>query len=148
MDINFRLSELADRLRRPKLPVAELEWGGADVVITREEPVLNPDGFYPDPRFVVTEHALELSWLFEQLYAVFRDSKMIDYCTKYEFIGRLANAALRCLDGQPDADAKSLYWAVLVEANAMRFEMDNGKFGYLLVADGGTIYDDLRPALA
>jgi aldehyde dehydrogenase (NAD+) len=52
-------------------------WQGADVVITSKSPTIDEGGFYPAPRSVVTAHASELSWLFEQVRDIFM--KIDDY---------------------------------------------------------------------
>jgi hypothetical protein len=46
-------------------------WQGADVIITSKSPISDEGGFYPAPRYVVTFHAHQLSWLFEQIRDVF-----------------------------------------------------------------------------
>jgi hypothetical protein len=43
-------------------------------------------------RLVITEYSRELSWLFEQLRDIF--SGEIDYMSKYDFYGRLAQSAI------------------------------------------------------
>jgi len=99
--------------------------------------------FCPKPRFVVTKHALELSWLFESLRDIF--SPVLDGATKIEFYGRLANAANHYLAKaavQPHS-AQDLLFAVAHEAFAILDEMDEGEFHFLLVAVGNTIWDDL-----
>lgn len=118
-------------------------WGGADVVITDEEPNLSQDGFYPDPRFVVTQFSHELSWLFNTLKVVF--NPYIDGCSKIEFYGRLANMAERYqvrLHGEEEQE-QDLLNAVLHEAFSMLDEMEEGGFRFLVVAEGNTIFDDI-----
>ena len=46
----------------------------------------------PMRRLVVTQHAVELSWLFIQLRELYRDR--IDYISKYDFYGELAQKAI------------------------------------------------------
>ena len=48
-------------------------WQGADVVIVSQVPVVEEGGFYPAPRYVITSHATELSWLFEQVREIFME---------------------------------------------------------------------------
>jgi hypothetical protein len=74
----------------------EQHWGGADVVVTTEQPHYEPGGFYPEPRTVVTPHAGQLSWLFYQLRDIFFD--LYDGNSKIEMFGRLANAAVAYQD--------------------------------------------------
>lgn len=90
----------------------------------------------------MTEHALELSWLFEQLRDAFYAESRINGCTKIDFFGRLANAAIRCLECRPRASARLLCAAVYHEALAIYDEMENGSFGYFAVAPGNAIADD------
>ncbi len=117
------------------------EWAGADVVITSEPPQIEPGGFYPNPRFVVTPHAAQLSWLFFQLRDAFRS--LYDGNSKIELFGRLANAALRYqVKSQGLEDQRELCFAVLHEAYAILEEMEEGTFEYLSVAFGGMIADD------
>lgn len=97
MEIEFtkkkrELENLLQKLNISPVPKSE-EWGGADVGITSQKPKPWSGGFYSEPRYVVTPHAPELSWLFEQLQSVFSD--LLDGTTKIELFGRLANAALR-----------------------------------------------------
>ena len=71
-------------------------WQGADVVVTSKSPAIEEGGFYPTPRYVVTSHASELSWLFEQVRNIFMD--VVDYSyLKEEIFGRLGNTANRFL---------------------------------------------------
>ncbi|GAB4180561.1 MAG: hypothetical protein Kow00108_17020 [Calditrichia bacterium] len=139
------LERLAKLLEQKELPRAEGEWGGADVIITKESPPKKAEeGFYPEPRYVVTQHSLELSWLFERLRDAFYAEKRLDGCSKIEFFGRLANAALRCMRNSSDASAHILYAAVLHEAFAIYYEMEDGNFECLPIARGNEIVDDHR----
>jgi len=134
------LENLSERLNRAPIPKSK-DWGGADVVITSQKPESKGDGFYPEPRYVVTVHAPQLSWLFVQLRNVF--SVLLDGTTKIEFYGRLASAALRYqIKNKGNENQKDLLFAVLHEAFAMLDEMEEGKFEYLLIAGGNTIADD------
>ena len=138
------LQNLANDLKIPQIKRAKREWGGADVVITRkrETPENVGDDFYPDPRYVITEHAFELSWLFEALRDAFYAESMIDSCTKIEFFCRLANAANRFLGKNAHVTAHTLCAAVLHEAFAIYEEILAGEFQYLAVAWGNEIADD------
>ena len=78
-------------------------WQGADVVITTESPAIAKGGFYPEPRYVVTAYASDLSWLFEQIRDIFME--IDDYGNlKEEIFGRLGNTANRVLSKNPDAN--------------------------------------------
>ena len=89
------------------------EWGGADVIITKDVERINPDWVKNQPiviseqegepqrRLVVTEYSIELSWVFMQLRDIFGES--IDFYNKYHFYGSLAQSALDVIsenDGQ------------------------------------------------
>ncbi len=145
MDVNFQekkaaLDALLKKMRGEPIPTAK-EWSGADVTITSRQPEIQSGGFYPEPRYVVTPNAKQLSWLFYQLRDIF--TGLYDGTTKIEFFGRLANAALR-YQGKCKGEEKQydLLFAVLHEAFAMLDEMEEGTFQYLPVAVGNTIADD------
>lgn len=87
-------------------------WGGADVIITErmtndlkkwigDQPlVISFQSTVPMRRVVVTKHAIELSWLFIQLRELY--SKRIDYITKYDFYGELAQKAIDVINETND----------------------------------------------
>ena len=126
----------ATRLKRTR------EWGGADVVITRKKPEKTGGGFYPEPRYVITKYAFELSWLFEALRNAFYAESLLDGCSKIEFFGRLANAANRFLSKSTQITAHTLCAAVLHEAFAIYEEIMDGEFEYFEIALGNQIADD------
>jgi hypothetical protein len=70
----------------------------------------------------VTPFAGELSWLFESLRDAFGSS--IDFQSKYEFYGRLADAADRYSASTPEISqsAEGLLLTVLSEAKKMATE--------------------------
>jgi hypothetical protein len=117
-------------------------WQGADVVITNKPPVTSKDSFYPAPRYVVTSHAPELSWLFEQIRNVFIE--IDDYgFLKEEIFGRLGNSVNRFLAKNPEANASEALLAVMHEAFAIAEEIRDGEFSALMVTSGNQILDDL-----
>jgi hypothetical protein len=137
------LRQIEAQLANEPLPKAQQAWGGADVVIsTRPSPACGAEGFYPEPRRVVTAYAPELSWMFEALRDAFYAEDRLDGQTKIEFFGRLANAANRCLTRSADADARDLCAAVLHEAFAIFDEMEEGSFRSLPLTVGNEIADD------
>ncbi len=100
------------------------DWGGADVIIKskleeyikawleNQPVVISLQSSTPRRRAVITKHASELSWLFFQLKDIFAGE--IDYITKYDFYGLLAQSALDYLAKNEEAqDAKGLLLAVL-----------------------------------
>src|SRR4051812_48789104 len=89
--VREKLERLASAIASGSPHRAETLWGGADVVIdTSPHPPVH-DAFYPEPRYVITRFAPELSWLFEQLRDAF--TSLLDGASKIEFFGRLALAA-------------------------------------------------------
>ena len=117
-------------------------WQGADVVITNKPPIIQDGGFYPAPRYVVTSHASELSWLFEQVRNIFIE--IDDYgFLKEEIFGRLGNTANRFLAKNPEADTNETLLAVMHEAFAIAEEIRDGEFAALMVTSGNQILDDL-----
>lgn len=106
------------------------EWGGADVIIrdrTNEELeqwadedriILGLQKNIPKRRLVVTKHSKELSWLFEQLRDIFSDQ--IDYASKYDFYGALAQSAIDYInENKGNEDPQELLLAVLNTAKGM-----------------------------
>ena len=85
------------------------EWGGADVIISSQlndrikewqgdnHLIISFQETEPRRRAVITEYSKELSWLFYKLGGVFAEE--IDYVSKYDFYGLLAQSALDHLDG-------------------------------------------------
>ena len=51
-------------------------------------------------RLVITQHAIELSWLFIQLRELYRNR--IDYLSKYDFYGELAQKAIDIIQETAD----------------------------------------------
>jgi hypothetical protein len=145
-----RLCELAAQLAAGTSPASPEEWGGADVAIRAQPPKRPPDdGFGSGPRMVVTPHSHHLTWLVYQLRDAFYDQRLLDHVTKFEFFGRLANAALRYQSGCEGAEVRSdLLFAVLHESCAMLDELEDGSFQSLVVALGNTIADDLNDRVA
>jgi hypothetical protein len=137
-----KLNELAHQLAGGSIPEAPDEWGGADVVIRAKTPKKRTEpGFYPEPRSVVTPNSRHLTWLFYQLRDAFHD--ILDYMTKIEFYGRLANAALRYQSRCSGPEVRNeLLLAVLHEACAMLDEFEEGTFQCLAIAPGNAIADD------
>lgn len=65
------LLNLKTVLNNQILPKAKGEWGGAYVAIRKNKP-MKKQGFYPDPRYVITPFSHELSWLFNKLLRAVR----------------------------------------------------------------------------
>ena len=117
-------------------------WQGADVVITSKSPISDEGGFYPAPRYVVTFHAHQLSWLFEQIRDVFIEIEDYGFL-KEEIFGRLGNSASRFLAKNPETNSNEILLAVMHEAFAIYEEIRDGEFAALMVTSGNQILDDL-----
>ena len=124
---------LRSRVYAGRLPRSSRTWGGANVVIAS-----SPQSSHY--REIVTNSALELSWLFEQLVAIF--ASLIDSCSKSELYGRFELAANCALKVDPDASGYRLCSVVLDEAERILEEMALGQFTVLPVAIGVTIAHD------
>ena len=109
--VTAEVNALAERIRGGEIGREKL-WGGADVCIVRRPPKLEPGGFYPDPKFVVTKHASELSWLFVQLMEIFYQLGGDIAGWKYDFFGSLADAAEFAIQMGKDASPEELLLAV------------------------------------
>jgi len=84
------------------------EWVGADVIISSQlndriktwlgdQPlVLSLQKTEPQRRAVITKYSKELSWLLNQLKEIF--AREIDYISKYDFYGLLAQSAIDYLE--------------------------------------------------
>ncbi|MDR4496997.1 MAG: hypothetical protein MRK02_03585 [Candidatus Scalindua sp.] len=105
------------------------EWGGADVVISNrltsdikkwlgDQPlVISLQKTEPRRRAVITEFSKELSWLFYQLRDIFAEE--VDYISKYDFYGLLAQAAIDYLEvNQGNAKCNELLNAVIDKARS------------------------------
>lgn len=132
--MNQVISEELDKLqaeiesgRYAREAATATKWRGADVIIATEmdEEIANwldnqplVISFQELPamrRAVITEYARELSWLFHKLARVFQGE--LDYVSKYDFFGGLAQAAIACLDQSDDeCDCRQLLLAVLDDA--------------------------------
>ena len=145
MDSNFTekrsaLNYLFQRLLLTPVPT-DKEWGGANIVITSRQVNRASGSFYSQLRYVVTDDAKELSWLFSELQDIF--AQLYDSVSKLEFFGRLANTALRYQRiSKNDENQRDLLFAVLHEAFAILDEMESGLFEYFLVTPGNEIVDD------
>jgi hypothetical protein len=141
MNTFARLLSLSSEIASGRFGKSNL-WQGADVVVTSELPISTRAGFYPEPRYVITSHAAELSWLFEQIRNIYIEIE--DYgLLKEEIFGRLGNTANRFLAKNPDADICETLLAVIHEAFAVAEEIRDGEFATLLVATGNQVLDDL-----
>jgi hypothetical protein len=148
-DPQIRVIEELDSLS--KLVVSGLSgtakpWQGADVVVTNILKLgdTEVDSFYPSPRFVITDHVGEVSWLFEKLAHIFANQENYS-AWKEEFFGRLGNMANRVIGRDAKTSIIDIQLAILHEAYAIFEEIQSDWHHYLLIASGNTVYDDLIP---
>ena len=100
------------------------EWAGVDVIIKSKLDentikwvgdqlcVISLQNTEPKRRTVITKYSKELSWLFYQLKDIF--SERIDYISKYDFYGLLAQSAIDYLANNKDTkNSKDLLIKVL-----------------------------------
>lgn len=140
------LKRLNELIINKKFEKAKHLWGGADVAVVKEQPKTNPNGFYPDPFFVVSEKfSLEISWMFEQLRDAFYAENLIDGFSKIEFFGRLARAANRGILINAE-DCCIICIEILKEAQQIYGEITSNAFEVLPVGEGTIIADDLKKA--
>jgi hypothetical protein len=105
------------------------EWDGADVIISNtltsdimkwlgDQPlVISLQKTKPRRRAVITGFPKELSWLFYQLRDIFAEE--VDYISKYDFYGLLAQAATDYLEAnQVNPKCNKLLLAVVNKARS------------------------------
>jgi hypothetical protein len=115
-------------------------WGGAGMAVVTTK----PESPYAPGKYVVTPYAASLSWLVGALWASCRP--LFDSTTKFEFFGRLGNAARRYQQRAGDSEnARDLLGAAVHEAYEILNDIENGRFGALPVAPPGVVHDDLLP---
>jgi hypothetical protein len=136
-----RLEKLASEISGGNIGNSE-PWHGADVLIRNDLPAPQSDSFYPSPRYVITEHVRQLSWLFENARDAFVSLEGYGFW-KEELFGRLGNAANRYIGKQPSPTVQKLLLAVVHEAFAVVEEMQIGEFRALSISINNDIYDDL-----
>ena len=126
-DVLIRIKDLEHRIENSDISMEAKpakEWGGADVIIKEkldantekwlgEQPsVVSFQKTEPRRRAVITGYSKELSWLFYQLRDLF--SGKIDYISKYDFYGLLAQSAIDYLaENDGSENAKDLLLQVL-----------------------------------
>jgi hypothetical protein len=127
LDLLRQIGDLKQRIETTDISSAAEavdEWGGADVIIQKtldpdierwlgdQATVISLQSTEPRRRAVITKYSRELSWLFYELGGVFFEE--IDYASKYDFYGRLAQSAIDYLASNEEIqDAKGLLLTVL-----------------------------------
>ncbi|MHB1326182.1 MAG: hypothetical protein ACYC0L_08280 [Thermoleophilia bacterium] len=135
-EILEKLDAIQERTQSGSLHVeigSNYEWRGADVIICSEmndeiskwlgdsHPVISLQKSEPQRRIIITQYSKELSWLFVQLRDAFSES--IDFSSKYDFYGSLAQAAIDYLkDNSSSVECNGLLLEVLDEARKMTNE--------------------------
>jgi hypothetical protein len=126
----IRLNELADEILSLDYGLSQSvqEWCGADVVITSPPLRTRGECYFPEPRYIVTPNAKQLSRLFYDIRDAF--DELLECSSKMQFYRRLAMAAL---DYQEDLggiaeDAVELLSAVIREAETVLAEMRQRSF--------------------
>lgn len=122
--IKIRLARLKKKIENEDYNLKSVrEWGGADVIIRNKltpdveswvgnEPfVISFQNNEPRRRAVITTYSKELSWLFYQLRDIF--SVEIDYISKYDFYGMLAQSAMDFIEENNSFECKELLLKVL-----------------------------------
>lgn len=128
-DIAVELNTLKETINSKALPsdLSEVrDWGGADVTIvevldeatqdwleTQSSVIISFQKTEPRRRAVVTKFSKELSWLFYQLRDIC--SEHLDYATKYDFYGTLAQSAMDYLDRHRGTENQTDLLAAVVE---------------------------------
>jgi len=107
-------------------------WGGADVIIRpkmtkkterwlgNQNLVVSAQKTVPRKRAVITSYFQELSWLFNQLKNIFRGR--IDYISKYDFYGSLAQAAIDYIESADKVERETLLLTVVGQARKFNSE--------------------------
>ena len=98
---------------------------GADITVVDENsPLINQrtDWLDNDER-IITPFSLELSWAIFKLRDIFYSKSLVNYVSKYEFFGRLGDAANRYHQKYGPGNVDDLLAAVSKEAHAMLKEM-------------------------
>ena len=98
---------------------------GADITVVDENsPLINQrtDWLDNDER-IITPFSLELSWAIFKLRDIFYSKSLVNYVSKYEFFGRLGDAANRYHQKYGPGNVDDLLAAVSKEAHAMLKEI-------------------------
>ena len=119
------LKKLAEHLHSGKGCLrSPVNWNGAGTAVARKQPGPLPlEEFYGPPLYVITPHARELSWLYEELRDAFRAEKLLDGGNKEYFYGRLSETARKAVAENAEIGAEDLCSRVLDEAYRIYGEM-------------------------
>jgi len=123
------LAKLEQVLQAKKLPRADFYWHSQDVTIAPSRKGLLRQSHDSYHVFVVTKHASEVSWYFEQLVPAFCIECKVKQ-PKEPFARRLALAAITCKRRYKSPGALRLCKSVWHEAYAVYDEMRDGPVQY------------------
>lgn len=141
------LQKLEKVLEDKELPRAAFDWHSQDVTIAPSRKGLPRQAQDSYHVFVVTKHASEVSWYFEQLVPAFCVECKVKQ-PKEPFARRLALAAITCKRRYKSPGARRLCTAVWHEAYAVYDEMRHGPVQYP-PPDAADLTDkDIEDALA
>ena len=119
------LALLIDKIRNKEYKDSDYLWVGADIAIDKEAPPRSTDWWPPQDDYVVTPFCKELSWVFIQLRNIFYEAPLVVFNNKFEFFGRLADAAIAYMRTAKDGigKKKELLMATHHEAENILKEM-------------------------
>ena len=119
------LKSLIKSIQNKEYKGSDYLWVGADIAIDKKAPPKSTDWWPAQDEYVVTPYCIELSWLFIQLRDIFYEKPLIDFFNKYEFFGRLADAANKYMSSTKDGigNKLDLLTAVNKEAGIILKEM-------------------------
>ena len=98
---------------------------GADITVVDENSPMKDEKIHwlDNDERIITPFSLELSWAIFKLRDIFYSKSLVNYVSKYEFFGRLGNAANRYHQKYGPGNVDDLLAAVSKEAHAMLKEM-------------------------
>ncbi|MEI2769906.1 MAG: hypothetical protein V9G98_03935 [Candidatus Competibacter sp.] len=120
-EIESGIKSLQEQIRSGDIGKSRPYWRGADVIISPERiPRERLAWTHADDAQVVTGDdalASSLAWLFSRLGQIV--SPLIDYMTKYEFYGEMAEGAIAAIDSNPENE-RAILEATIAEAEVFR----------------------------
>ena len=98
---------------------------GADITVVDENSPMKDERIHwlDNDERIITPFSLELSWAIFKLREIFYSKSLVNYVSKYEFFGRLGDAANRYHQKYGPGNVDDLLAAVSKEAHAMLKEM-------------------------
>ena len=98
---------------------------GADITVVDENSPMKDEKIHwlDNDERIITPFSLELSWAIFKLRDIFYSKSLVNYVSKYEFFGRLGDAANRYHQKYGPGNVDDLLSEVSKEAHAMLKEM-------------------------